>query len=296
MKSQRVLINQLAGVEYYGISGSTADCLRAIARLIYMGESIRRAYLVTFERTHAFILFNEVDDIYVIKDGFASGYAGEGPKGLSAALRLLAKHKAVVEEYEVDSKFMERLERSALLQDDIDSIESTRPMRPRRIGDYEFPPEIDFIHATAYLSLCLPPSVPFGLIDERIMDLAVSFQDDHDTAIVAAYRRLEDIVRTRTKISDSGTKLFSRAFLSPEAPLTWKVDDVNESKSRANLFTAVFGAFRNARMHREQQQSIDEALREFLLVNELFLLEASSICNPQRLHDLDTSRSGSHVG
>lgn len=277
MKSQRIFTSQLAGIEYCGKNGITADCIRAIARLIYSGELISRACLITFQQTHAFALFDEFNDAHVVKNGFASGYGGEGPKGLSTALRLLERHQVEVEEYEVDQKFMERLESSALLRRDIEWIESARPVRPRRISDYEFLSEVDAAHTAEHLAACLPPTVPFGLMDGRIMDLAVAFQDDQDGAIVAAYRRLEDTVRSRTAISDSGARLFSRAFLSPAAPLTWKVDDPNECKSRASLFTAIFGAFRNARMHREQRQSRKEALREFLLINELFLLEASAV-------------------
>lgn len=36
-------------------------------------------------------------------------------------------------------------------------------------------------------------------------------------------------------------------------------------------------AYRNARMHREKNESKEDLLRELLLVNELFLLEASAI-------------------
>jgi hypothetical protein len=109
------------------------------------------------------------------------------------------------------------------------------------------------------------------------MDLAVRFHEDEDRSIVAAYRRLEDLVRRRTNIVESGTRLFSQAFLSERSPLTWEVRDINEAKARANMFTAIFGAFRNARMHREQKQRPADALREFLLVNELFLLESSAV-------------------
>ena len=79
-------------------------------------------------------------------------------------------------------------------------------------------------------------------------------------------------------MSESGGKLFSKAFLASDAPLTWDVPDESEIKGRATLFTATFSAFRNARMHRELRQGTEETLREFLLVNELFSLERSAKC------------------
>jgi hypothetical protein len=222
-------------------------------------------------------LVGEFDDIFVIKNGFSSGYSGEGPRGLSTVLQLLSRHQIEVDEYLVDQKFMDRLECSALLQSDIEWIKSARPVRPQRLGNYQTLSENNSRHLAADLSTYLPATVPFGLIDDRIMDLAVTFHEDEDRSILAAYRRLEELVRKRTEISDSGTRLFSQAFLSEKSPLTWAVEDINEAKARANMFTAIFGAFRNPRMHREQKQHGDELLREFLLVNELFLLEASAI-------------------
>lgn len=277
MKPQRLLTSELAGVEYSGRSGVTHDCVRAIARLIYSGELIKKACLITCQQFHAFVLFGQFDDIFVVKNGFASGYGGEGHKGLSTVLQLFDRHHIEVDEYEVDQKLMDRLECSALLKRDIEWIEGARSVHPRRLVDYQFLTEAELKHSAAYLSICFPPALPYGLIDNRIMDLAVAFHEDEDRAIVAAYRRLEDTIRSRTEIFDSGAKLFSRAFLSDGAPLTWEVEDVNEAKGRANMFTAIFGAFRNARMHREQKQGRDEALREFLLVNELFLLESHAV-------------------
>lgn len=279
MKAQRLLITQLAGVEYSGSAGSTANCVRAIARLLYSGELIKNACLITWSNFHAFILFSQFDDVFVIKNGFASGYSGEGPKALSTAIELLERHSIDIEEHEVNEKFMDRLEQSCLLQSDIKNIKSAHPIRPRRIVDYRFFSNDDVTRSAAYLAHCLPTGVPFGLIDNRIMDLAVAFHEDEDRAIVTAYRRLENIVRDRTNISESGSKLFSKAFLSEDSPLTWKVEDSNEAIGRGTMFTAVFRAFRNARMHREQRQSRNESLRELLLVNELFLLESKAIAN-----------------
>lgn len=277
MKPQRIITTKLAGVEYSGKAGVTADCVRAIARLIYSGELIKKGHLITCGQYHAFVLYDQDDDVFVIKNGFTSGYSGEGPKGLSAALQLLDRHNIDVEEIEVDQKVMDRLECSCLLEDDIASIASGRPVLPHRIADYRLWSKEGLECSAGYLTRCCPLTVPFGLVDARIMDLAVKFHENEDSAIVDAYRRLEDRVRERTNIAEHGTKLFARAFHGDKSPLTWKVKDANEAAGRANMFVSIFGAFRNARMHRKQKLSYENALREFLLVNELFLLESNAI-------------------
>jgi hypothetical protein len=87
--------------------------------------------------------------------------------------------------------------------------------------------------------------------------------------------RLEDIVRARTGLSESNTKLFSRAFGGKAPLLTWPVLDENEHSGRLNLFTGVYMAYRNPRAHQEKPQS--ERLAEFLLLNQLFRLEEEAV-------------------
>lgn len=53
--------------------------------------------------------------------------------------------------------------------------------------------------------------------------------------------------------------------------------DIGEIKGRANLFTGTYMAFRNARAHRESTENYAQMFREFLLVNELYLLESEAI-------------------
>lgn len=277
MKGQSLLTTRLAGVAYAGNSGTTSHCIAALTRLIYGGEPLKKGALLSCDQSHAFVLFAEYGEVFIIKNGFTSGYSGEGPHGLAVALEILQRHNIDVDEYEVDKKLLHRLEHSCLLQTDLDRLESTKPIRPQKLYDYVFPFKEELRKPSLYLAQYYPSTVPFRLIDERIMDLAVAFSEDHDRAIFSAYRRLEDTVRQRTGINGSGSKLFSRSFLSDEAPLTWDVRDPNEAKGRASMFTSVFGAFRNSRMHCENKQTEEEALREFLLVNELFLLEASAI-------------------
>ena len=92
-----------------------------------------------------------------------------------------------------------------------------------------------------------------------------------------AYKRLEDIVRTRTGINEHSTKLFAQVFQGEKAILMWDVPDNAEIKGRVNLFTGAYMAFRNARAHREKDENLIHQYREFLLINELYLLEQETI-------------------
>jgi hypothetical protein len=78
-------------------------------------------------------------------------------------------------------------------------------------------------------------------------------------------------------VRNHGAKLFSAAFLGDDPLLKWQVDDEAEQKGRANLFTGAFMAFRNPRAHRIQSDNSHEQLSEFLLLNQLFRLEADAV-------------------
>lgn len=276
-KSQRLLISDLAGIQYIGHCGITASCIAAITLLLNGGQQIKNAFLITCEADHAFLLVDEFDDVIAIKDGFSSGYSGEGPRGLATALVLLHRHNIEIEEYKVTSSFMERLAQSCLLHDDLDFILKGRPVRPRRWHDYVYDQGQDLNPAGKRFSRHYPLTIPFGLVDERIIDLAVNFYGNEDATIISAFRRLEEIIRKRTGLTGEGSKLFSKAFFADDAPLRWDVPDENEGKGRASLFSAIYMAFRNARAHREIEPRSDSELREFLLANELYRLEAEAM-------------------
>ena len=274
MKAQRLLSTDLAGIQYIGLDGITSSCLKAMACLISSGEQIKKAFLLTHDSSHGFLLTTEMGEVIAVKSGFSSGYAGEGPRGLATALKLLDRHKVEIEEYEVDLLLMDRLGCSSLLQRDINQLEQQRPVRPLRWHDYMY--EQGEKRATKEISRQYPLSIPFALIEERIIDLAVNFYENEDASIISAYRRLEDILRKRTGFPGEGTKLFSKAFLADDCPLRWDVPDDGEQKGRGNLFNAIYMAFRNARVHRESERDLGSELREFLLINELYRLESEA--------------------
>jgi hypothetical protein len=276
-------INQadLAAIEYSGIAGCTSDCLTAIVRLLHFGDKIHHAKLLSSpggtHTSHGFVLtINEGDQIG-IKSGFTSGYCGEGPRGLADALQLLITHQIEIDEYIVDESFIERLNYSCLTSDDLKVLDNMRPKRPRQYFDY-------IIENRDELNSIFPASMPFHLIDERIMDLALSFSTNADAAIITAYRRLEGIIQARTGVFDKNSlKLLSSVFHGEERLLHWEDKDVGEHIGKANIFVGVFGAYRNPRAHKEIRADRAKNLREFLLVNELFLLERAAVIRPSTI-------------
>ncbi len=268
---------QLAGIEYHGISDVTQPCLNAIIRIIHSGDRIGLAKLLTNSGFHCFLLeVNEYAQV-AIKMGFSSGYCGEGPKGLATALQLLERHGTDIEEFEVDRGILTRVNESCLLKSDIEAIMSAVPIRPLRWHDYIY----DIHQTTQYdderLRQKFPATIPFGLVDFRIIDLALLFDENPDASIMSGYRRLEDVIRKRTALVDKhGSNLFSKAFHSSDSILYWKDIESGEQTGRAQLFTGIYMAFRNKRAHRQPTTGIDEAVREFMLLNELFILEAEA--------------------
>ncbi len=263
-------------VEYLGDAGITLSCLQSLCKTLQTHSDLTTALLLTNDQVHAFLLKDDSGTYYVIRSGFTSGYSGEGPKGLAKALALLSKHRIETEEILIPTKLLNRLNNSSLNDQDIDFIYQQKIIRPIRLHDYIYPFENEVTQTTK--SKCYYPlELPYSIIDDRIFDLALLFKQDPDSALTKAYKRLEDIVRTRTSIREHSTKLFAQVFQGENALLTWDVPDSAEIKGRINLFTGAYMAFRNARAHREKDENLIHQYREFLLINELYLLEAEAI-------------------
>jgi hypothetical protein len=268
--------NILAGIEYYGLPRISAECQDAILRLLQYGDQITRVRILSCSGEHCLLLTVNVGDLIAVKSGFGSGYAGEGSHAFSCVLQLLDSHKAEIEEYNVTPDVIERIDNSSLTQADLDNLDAAKPIRPSRWHDYIFEDHWERAQGGT-LWLEFQPVVPFAIIDSRIIDLAISFWDGPDDKLLTGYRRLEDIIRKRTKIDEHGQRLFSQAFLGPTAKLVWKDVDAGEQTGRASLFTAVFMAYRNPRAHREVRGYANDQLAEFLLLNHLYHLEKDSI-------------------
>jgi len=267
-----------AGIEYHGIAGASDDCEGAVLRLLTSGGNLARALILTSGRDHAFLLFNTVGDSIAIKSGFASGYGGAGPTALSRVVEFLNGHGVEIDEVEITEGVLERLDDSALTLADVDAIEQGKRVRPGRWGnDYIRAHERDTGHDKT-LWRTLPSVMPYALLDPRLVELALDFDTDPDGRLNRGYRRLEDLVRERTGLKHHGAKLFSAAFEGDTPPLVWDVPDASEATGRALLFKGVYMAYRNPRAHRELTQG--QHLAEFLLLNQLFKLEADAVANP----------------
>ena len=278
-------LKKLAAIEYLGTAGITSHCVKSIAKLIHFGDKINSARILSckgdYSGTHGFILDVNCGVEVAVKSGFTSGYPGEGPRGLSTVLQLLSRHGAEIEEFEVGYELIERLNYSCLLRADIDSLVEKHAVRPRRWYDYIYEFRSLNTYDNSLLRGVFPVVVPFELIDFRLMDLALKFESEPDSSINTAYRRLEDLVRNRADLnSDSGSRLFSKAFQGDKSVLYWQDNDGGEHNGKASLFTSVFNAYRNRRAHRELKSELNELMREFLLINELYLLEGTAVVRP----------------
>lgn len=267
-------IKSLAGIQYHGTAGISQECKRAIVNLLQHPEKVLEAKLLSCKGTHSFLLKIEYDDLVAIKSGFSSGYRGEGPSALAVSLQLLREHNVDIDEYQVDQSLIERLDQSCLTIQDLEKIEKTQPVRPSRWFEYvhDNPPG-----NTSSLIHEFPQVIPYAIIQPRLIDLARQFFDQPDNSILSGFRRLEDIIRERTKETEHGTKLFSKAFQGEESILYWKDIDPGEQQGRAQLFTGTYMAYRNKRAHKEPTQETGECLQEFLLLNHLYILENKAL-------------------
>ena len=269
---------KLAGIQYLGESGITHECKKAVINLVHAGERIEEVKILTFEepysKAHSLLLTLEYDIQIVIKGGFASGYNGEGPKGYAFVLNLLAQYTDNIDEYLAPQRIFERISSSSLTVKDLEYINSIKKVLPARWYD------------SAYLYKErnrngfseFPLTIPMALLDTRLIELALEFETNPDNAIMSGYRKIEDIVRERTKLyNESSTKLFAKAFQSDNSILYWENLDPSESIGRASLFTSVFMAYRNNRAHQEPKYNLSDDIREFMLVNQLFILESEAV-------------------
>lgn len=269
---------QFAGIQYLGESGITELCKQAVIQLIHFGEKIEEVKILTAEgeycNSHCLLLTIRYGKLLAIKGGFSSGYPGEGPKGYSFVLNLLSRYTENIGEYIITEDVFDRLINSCLTVKDVESINYLEKIRPARWYDYVPYQEK---HKPDVFSE-FPLTIPMALIDKRLINIALNFTNNPDNSILNAYRKIESIVRDRTNLThESSTKLFSKVFQGDESILYWKNIDSGEGKGRASLFTSTFLAYRNNRAHQEPKHNLDDDIREFLLINQLFILESEAV-------------------
>jgi hypothetical protein len=265
-------------IQYLG-TPYTQDCLDAIGVILQTQTYIEKALLLSCNQIHAYLIKSN-RNTYVIRSGFSSGYSGEGPKGLASSLQLLLKHNIEVEEINISEKLMKKVNHSSLSDADLETMFTARVVRPINIYEY-----IYAIYKTTGYQInndrFYPTELPFHLVDSRIFDLALKFNDDPNYSILTAYTRLEDIVKD--KINDHilfSNSLLKTAFISDKqrkSIYSWNTNNENVSNALGCLFTNVFTAYRNERAHSEVDKPYSKQIREFLLINELYLLESEAI-------------------
>lgn len=261
--------DSLAGIRYMGSAGFTQPCIEAVQMLLSGPEPIRAAQLLSDEPRHGFLFWLDEFRCVAVKQGFGSG-SGTGASGLSYVLALLHMHEIEIEQVTVMPDVLWRLNESGLTDADVALVKAqigTDGPWSQYVFEHHWDGARDrtlWQHARI--------GIPWGLIEPRIMDLALSFRADADAALMKAYRRLESEVRRRTGLEGQGERLFSAAFLQKNAPLHWPNVSAGAVEGRGTIFTGTFKALRNDRMHEEPLKP-ERLLHEFMLINELFWLE-----------------------
>lgn len=274
-------------LQYCGLPGISGSCLKAVQRFVQFGDHIQSATILTHENAHAIALVINEGETIIIKNGFSSGYRGEGPSCLAKALAILDAYSAEIDEVVISKRQMTRIEGSALSQSDWQAIQSAEPIRPIRWHDYIYDAVGERFDKQSAL-LLLPEVMPWNALDPRCIDLALQYRSQPDEALSKGFRRFEDIVRARTESKEIGSRLISQAFVQDASRLTWEDIDPAEIKGRGQILSGTFMAFRNPRAHQEHAPHL--GLSELLALNLLYLLEAKANERPE--NDCKSIESG----
>ena len=270
------LNRESAEIEYHGIRGDSLACRDAVFRLVQYGTKITDARILTSGQSHSLLLSINFGDLVAIKSGFASGYGGSGPTTFSEVLGVLHAAGAKIDEYEVDSDVIKRINETALTTEDIRNINSLRAISPQRWRDYVLNEHLTDHEIDAQWHR-FPQVIPFAVIDRRIVDLAISFWEGPDDALMKGYRRLEDIIRKRADSEEYGSDLLTKEFSRKSGKLKWTHVSGRVHAGRLDLMTGIFRSYRNVRAHRDSENSNDaDLLAEFLLLNHLYRLESEA--------------------
>lgn len=102
-------------------------------------------------------------------------------------------------------------------------------IRPIRLHDYIYPLENELAQ-TNKSKHYYPLELLYSIIDDRIFDLALLFKQNPDSALTKAYKRHEDIVRTRTGSHEHSSKLFAQVFQGENVSSLGKYQTLQRSK------------------------------------------------------------------
>ncbi|SDT89129.1 TIGR02391 family protein [Halopseudomonas salegens] len=272
---------ELPTIQYLGTE-YTQPCLNALRSLIQSRVPISQVRLLTADaghsKIHGFLISTELDELIAIRPGFASGYPGEGPKGLASAIKLLQYFRFEIEEYSVPHNLLSRIERAALTLKDIRFIDSATPIMPIRLHDYVYGAGM-FEQPPCFSLRGFEPSIPLALIDDRLADLVIDFFEHSSARLMSGYARLEVLIKDRTGLNKTASDLFQAAFGGASPLLIWPDISRGEQEGRLLLFKSVYQTYRNRRAHSEVEPSERHDLAELMLLNNLYILESSVVAS-----------------
>ena len=266
-------------IQYLG-TPYTQDCIEAIALVLQIEEQVETALVLTYDHNHCFLI-KGYRSLYLIRNGFRSDHISEGYKGFVKALKLLQTHQVDIKELIVTLKEFETIKQNSLGDNHIETFLNNPSSRTNTI--YEYISNLDYmLDKPLKTDNYYPNGLPLALIDERILDLALKFKTDADSSIMNAYTRLEDIVREKIDSKKFSSSLMEDVFCSDLKKnrlsiFKWESENEESSTAIGRLFVNTFKAYRNQRAHSEVKKSLKQLQREFLLINELYLLESEAI-------------------
>ena len=195
-----------------------------------------------------------------------SGYGGEGPKGLAKVIQLLRFHRIDLEEVRVNGKLFSRIEQCQLLDRDLHKIEQMQYVRPLSWVDYLH--DIGKVDDSELQHL-FPYEIPWASLEPRILDLAMNLQYGDLSAVSQAFNRFESVLKKRCaneakSLRQAANQVFSNSAMK------------GSESAKEKFVTSVFTLFRNPRAHEELNPTRQEDFRCFVLLNELFLMEANT--------------------
>lgn len=268
-----------AHLEYFGTTGVTQRCKEALQKILQYGDEVLRVVILSHENKHGFYLVDSYEYPMIILPGFTTGYNGEGPRGFSYCLALLLDNNIMIDEVVLPKQIFKRLEDGALSFEDLEFFEKTRPLRPNRYYEYILDNHLKNKQDGTLWSE-FKPVIPLGLVEPRLIKLARDFSNDPRDIVFKASRLLEDTVRRRIDAKEDGARVFSAAFHGNSSYLYWPNIETSEQTGRANLFTGAYQAYRNPKAHNERKEDLNDLMRQFLLINQLFFLESEATTRP----------------
>lgn len=282
---------QNAVMPYIG-SSSPFECTECILDLLARGENLKQVILlsspineVSNTRSHGFLLDFESLGWMIVSSCYASGYDGASPRELSKILSLLSFVSDNLLEYEMDKETFHRLERHQLLSSDIDDITLAWSLgKKTNIYDYINPKDFS---ERKRLSLFddFKSRLPLTNLHPDLSEIALEIFTDPIGTIREVCTILEDSLKKKCGLEESGTKLFDKALSPKKGKLKFQgLDKDGELAGLQLLAKGFFQLHRNPIMHKSSKSihlPVKDAISQLIIANHLLLQFSSLIDNPE---------------